>query len=217
MAYAEYNQVYFASSLNNKTFIKIGKTSNVNRRRGQLFKQEDFWIEKWHDVPSSRDSSRTFVESFLRERINATGRVQQIREDYFLCDNESVADWIRNQFSEWVNDACRIIELMDCGGTVFFNFGPAKRPIPPKGRERLFAEVNRQIDSRGYYSDHAQIKYKESETIFKELKEAYSPFGYKVEMEINCSWTYFTVKKQRKGVDKTPFFCYNVIKIKERT
>lgn len=193
MSYGVYSEVYFANHGTIKNLIKIGETTNARRRANQLCK-EDYQILTSLDV-NGGESARLFVESYLRTRIEATGKADRFRKDYFECENEDIAYWIFTQFEEWVAEANRILELIECGGNSFINFGPAKRPIPPRGKEMLFKIIFEALESDGKYETHFQCSYKAQNEHFQMLNNAFTPFGYICTTDRNTSWAYFTIER----------------------
>lgn len=193
MGYGIYSEVYFATHLVKKDLIKIGETTNARRRAGQLFK-EDYLIETSMDVHGG-EAARLFVESYLRTRIEATGKASRFRKDYFECESENVAHWIFTQFEEWVKEANHILELMESGGVSYINFGSPNRPIPPRGKEELFKIICETLEACGKFETHFQCGYKEQDEHFKMLKDAFVPFGYTCTTNRNTSWAYFTIKR----------------------
>ena len=110
MSYGIFSEVYFAKHEMKKNLIKIGETTNARRRACQLYK-EDYLILVSANV-NGGESARLFVESYLRTRIEATGKAIRFRKDYFKCENEDVAHWLFTQFKEWVTEANHILELI---------------------------------------------------------------------------------------------------------
>lgn len=193
MSYGTYSEVYFANHGMMKSLIKIGETTNARRRAGQLCK-EDYHILISANV-NGGEAARLFVESYLRTRIEATGKASRFRKDYFECENEDVAHWLFTQFEEWVAEANHILELMECGGTSFINFGPANRPIPPRGKEMLFKIIFEALENCGKYETHFQCGYKAQDEHFQMLNDAFAPFGYTCTTDRNTSWAYFTIER----------------------
>lgn len=194
MAYGIYSEVYFAVASFNETHIKIGETENARRRANQLSYNESYNITQVLDVPGGK-VERLLVESYLRARIKKCGRVQHYGNDHFTCDSSEVANWIAAQFPDWVAEAVRMLDLMDCGGTAFFNFGPSKRPIPPQGQEYWFKRICESLEKTEHYECHFQCGYDEEFTKCKMLNDSFAPFGYSCTTSRNCSWVYFTIKK----------------------
>jgi hypothetical protein len=193
MSYGTYSEVYFANHFTTRNLIKIGETTNARRRANQL-RKEDYHIVISADV-NGEEAARLFVESYLRTRIEATGKANRFRKDYFECENEDVAHWLFTQFQEWVSEANHILELIACGGTSSINFGSARRPIPPRGKEQLFKIIFAELESCGKYETHFQCKYKEQDEHFQMLNNAFAPFGYLCTTSRNNSWAYFTIEK----------------------
>lgn len=194
MGYGNYSEVYFANHGILKSLIKIGETTNARRRAGQLCK------DNYHILISASvngdEAARLFVESYLRARIEATGKVTRFRKDYFECESEDVAYWLFTQFEDWVTEANRMLELMQCGGTSSINFGTSRRPIPPKGKEMLFKIIFEALETCGKYETHFQCSHKTQDEYFEMLNNAFVPFGYTCIADRNTSWAYFTIARK---------------------
>ena len=192
MGYGYYSEVYFAININNQNFIKIGETTNARRRENQL---DEYYIVQTLDVNGMEKRDRLFVESYLRSRVGATERVRQKGLDYFECENENVANWICKEFPHWVEEANYLLALMKCGGTVTINFGASRKPIPPKGNEKLFENIMYSLEKYGEYKQHFRCDGFEQKEYFNMLKEAFSPFGYECITNRKTCWAYFTITK----------------------
>ena len=111
MGYGTYSEVYFARHLTNHKLIKIGETSNARRRNNQLIKNESFEILA--DMNIGGDvADRLFVESYLRNKIQASKRALRHGLDYFECSSEGDAEWVYSQFYYWVFEANQILWQM---------------------------------------------------------------------------------------------------------
>lgn len=196
MSYSICSEVYFAAHDTMKNLIKIGETTNARRRASQLCK-EDYLILASMDV-NGTEAARLFVESYLRTRIEATGKAKRFRKDYFECENEEIARWLLFQFDNWVKEANRILELMVCGGVSTINFGATKRPIPPKGQEMLFRIILEALEACGKYETHFQCGLKQQDEHFKMLNDAFAPFGCVCTTSRSTSWAYFTIEGNLK-------------------
>jgi hypothetical protein len=196
MSYETCSEVYFAHHLKMKNLIKIGETTNARRRAGQLYK-EGYYIQISANV-NGDEAARLLVESYLRTRIEATGKANRFRKDYFECENEDVAHWLFTQFEEWVSEANHILEFMGCGGTSSISFEPANRPIPPRGKEMLFKIIFEALENCGKYETHFQCSYKTQDEHFQMLKDAFTPFGYTCTTKRNTPWAYFTIERTSK-------------------
>jgi hypothetical protein len=108
MSYGIYSEVYFAINIMTENLIKIGETTNARRRACQLFK-DNYYIVISKNVKGDK-AARLFVENYLRERIEATGKAIRFRRDYFECKNKEIAHWLFGQFEDWVAEAHQLLE-----------------------------------------------------------------------------------------------------------
>ena len=106
MSYAVYSEVYFARNFDDRRKIKIGETSNSNRRNNQL-NDDNYYITHSYDLKI--ESARYYVEGFLRFYIEQNYEVERIRKDYFVCKTEQVAEAIEYDFADLVQKAMSII------------------------------------------------------------------------------------------------------------
>lgn len=192
MGYGYYSEVYFAINTNEKNYIKIGETTNARRRNNQL---DDYYIVQTLDVNGLGKNDRLFVESYVRSRINATKKVHQIGLDYFECENENVVNWLAKQFNLWVAEANHLLALMECGGTISIDFGASHKPIPPKGKEKLFDTIFETLQKTGEFNTHFQCGIYEQNEFFEMLIKAFRPFGYECTTNRKTCWAYFTITK----------------------
>lgn len=107
MSYGYYSEVYFAINYRSSNYIKIGETTNARRRANQLF-TEDYLLVDSLEVGGDQ-AERLFVESFLRMKILKTCKVQQVRKDYFVCEDGDTAKFVQTHFQQWVSEALLII------------------------------------------------------------------------------------------------------------
>lgn len=194
MSYGVYSEVYFAMSVCDDVNIKIGETTNARRRGSQLAK-DDYMIMGARDVAGG-EAERLFVESFLRARINASGKATQIRKDYFLCDTKDTAFQFLNLFNNWVDEANAILRQMKNGFTI--PFGKAYntgRPEFPSGKEWLYNAILEDCDKYGHWYNKWQCEASEADNILVELRKVLCPYGYECTMQTNYSWKTFRVKK----------------------
>ncbi len=194
MSYGVYSEVYFAQHEENPAMIKIGETTNA-RRRGRQLEKEGFIILESTWVNGDDKCDRRFVESFLRSRIATTGHAAIYKEDYFICDNETTANWIKSEFMHWVEEANRILTLMWCGGSISLDFGASRKPIPPKGWEYTFERAYAALQEEGEYNYQIQCKYAERDNYQAIWNEGFGPFGYTCTYKTSTSWTTFTIKR----------------------
>ena len=108
MSYGVYSEVYFAINFDDKTFIKIGETTNARRRANQLYK-EGYYIIKSIDIEGT-EAERLFVESYLRAKIASNNNVQQYRKDYFKCESKEMVQMFEDSFDYFVEQALEILK-----------------------------------------------------------------------------------------------------------
>lgn len=194
MSYGVYSEVYFAVSACDDVNIKIGETTNARRRGSQLAK-DDYLIMRSRDVAGG-EAERLFVESFLRARINASGKATQIRKDYFLCDTKDTAVQFLNLFNNWVDEANAILKQMKSGIAITFREAyKTGRPEFPTGKEWLYNAILEDCDKYGHWYDKRQCGATEADIILTELRKVLCPYGYECTMQTNYSWKTFRVKK----------------------
>ena len=108
MSYATRSEVYFAES-GKGTMIKIGETTNANRRSHQL-EQQDFHISMVVTLDDENlsyawtESQRLFIEAGLRLKIASRPDCRKIRTDYFECASNETIKEIRELFFDWVEE-----------------------------------------------------------------------------------------------------------------
>lgn len=113
MSYGIYNEVYFAVRLDKEGegWFKIGETSNARRRSNQLYYNEGYCVTESYNLFGD-EANRLFVESYLRVKIELTGKVQRVGKDYFLCKSKENRDEFKKFFSSWVKEAEEILKKM---------------------------------------------------------------------------------------------------------
>lgn len=194
MSYGVFSEVYFAMSATSKSAIKIGETNNARRRANQL-SSTGYDIVKVADV-NGGEAERLFVEGFLRARINASGKAQQIRKDYFECDCPTTAEQFCELFENWVKEANAILDLMKKGESITFR--PAfksGRPTIPAGREDFYNRILKSCDKCGYWKQCFQFDTDTQYEYLIQMKEVLTPYGYTCTTYRNCSWAHFKVVK----------------------
>ena len=194
MSYGVYSEVYFAMSACDDVNIKIGETTNARRRGSQLAK-DDYMIMCARDVAGG-EAERLFVESFLRARINASGKATQIRKDYFVCDTKDTAFQFLNLFNNWVDEANAILKQMKSGIAITFREAyKTGRPEIPKGKEWLYNAILEDCEKYGHWGYQWQFGALEADEMLVEIRKVLCPYGYECSMHTNYSWKTFKVEK----------------------
>lgn len=109
MAYGCYSEIYIAINVEDKTFIKIGETTNARRRNRQL-KEDGFKVYESIEVGHG-ESCRLFIESYLRIKLESLN-IKRIKRDYFYCKHNTISDFVLNNFEVWVDDALNNFNLI---------------------------------------------------------------------------------------------------------
>lgn len=106
MGYAIRSEIYFAVDATDFCNIKIGETTNSNRRQGQL----QYCITRSVGLTEYNDSrydkaKRLFIESYIRAKMLKRKDCRLTGEDYFTTTNAKTAEEIEELFVNWVEEA----------------------------------------------------------------------------------------------------------------
>lgn len=192
MSYGVFSEVYLAVNCKDSTFIKIGETTNARRRNGQLA-TEGYFIKLALDIEGG-ETERLFIESFLRARIEASGKAHRYGKDYFQCDSKETADYFYNAFLPMVKEACSILKEISTGNPIEIKKNYNK-PIIPVGEEKLYNEIINSCKRRGEWFYKWQCGYEDAYETLIRIKKVLEPCGYDCQLGQNYSWKTLRVKK----------------------
>lgn len=191
MSYGIFSEIYLA--IDNNNGIKIGETTNTNRRQKQLDK-EGYKIIKAQYVPFEK-VGRLFIESYLRLFLHSLDCIVPYRGlDYFIASSRENVDFIIENFDKIVNKATNILNdvFLSEEEREMNNF---LAKIPSK-YQHTFSSLLSCLKEDNYYKLYGQYNRREIKEIISILDNMIKPLGYNYKVEENWSWTYFIVSKE---------------------
>lgn len=191
MGYGVYSEIYLA--INNNNNIKIGETTNINRRQKQLDK-EGYEIIKFRSINGGK-AERLFFESYLRLFLYSLDcAIPYHGLDYFIMSNTKNIDFIIENFDIIINEAEDILKKS------FLSEEEKKvnnlLAEIPTNYQYTFRQILSDLKEYNHCTHYGQYGYRKVKEITELLDNIIKPLGYNYKIEENWSWIYFIISKE---------------------
>ena len=190
MSYGIFSEIYLAINNNN---IKIGETTNINRRQKQLDK-EGYEIIKFRSINGGK-AERLFFESYLRLFLYSLDcAIPYHGLDYFIISNTENINFIIENFDIIINEAEDILKKS------FLSEEEKKvnnlLAEVPSDYQNTFRHILSGLKENNCYTHYGQYGYRKVREIRELLDNIIKPLGYNYKIEENWSWIYFIISKE---------------------